>query len=203
MNKPFTNCILGVNVAITNMEDITNLITDHIDELKGQFICLSNVHTTIMAYDDEAYRKIQNAAFLALPDGSPLSFVQRFRGYKDASQVAGPDLMPSLWQATEGTEISHYFYGSSEETIAALRKRLETDYPNLKIAGMESPPYRPLTPEEDEEAIKKSATTLKAFVDSAKGPAPSFVPPGEGSGKSGKNEDAGYKKMLADMKGEE
>ena len=155
MNKPFTNCILGVNVAITNMEDITNLITDHIDELKGQFICLSNVHTTIMAYDDEAYRKIQNAAFLALPDGSPLSFVQRFRGYKDASQVAGPDLMPSLWQATEGTEISHYFYGSSEETIVALRKRLETDYPNLKIAGMESPPYRPLTPEEDEEAIKR------------------------------------------------
>lgn len=155
MNKPFTNCILGVNVAITNMEDITNLITDHIDELKGQFICLSNVHTTIMAYDDESYRKIQNTAFLALPDGSPLSFVQRFRGYKDASQVAGPDLMPSLWKATEGTEISHYFYGSSEETIAALRKGLETDYPNLKIAGMESPPYRALTPEEDEAAIKR------------------------------------------------
>lgn len=155
MNKPFTNCILGVNVAITNMEDMKNLIANHIDELKGQFICLSNVHTTVMAYEDAEYRKIQNSAFVALPDGSPLSFVQRFRGYKDATQVAGPDLMPEIWSVTEHTEISHYFYGSSEETIAALRKRLEKDFPNMKIAGMESPPYRPLTPEEDAEAVKR------------------------------------------------
>ncbi len=155
MNKPFTNCILGVNVAITNMEDMKNLIVNHIDELKGKFICLSNVHTTVMAYEDAEYRKIQNVAFVALPDGSPLSFVQRFRGYKDATQVAGPDLMPELWKATENTEISHYFYGSSEETIAALRRHLETEYPNLKIAGMESPPYRPLTPQEDEEAVRR------------------------------------------------
>lgn len=155
MNKPFTNCILGVNVAITNMEDMKNLIANHIDELRGQFICLSNVHTTVMAYEDAEYRKIQNSAFVALPDGSPLSFVQRFRGYKDATQVAGPDLMPEIWSVTEHTEISHYFYGSSEETIAALRKRLEKDFPNMKIAGMESPPYRPLTPEEDAEAVKR------------------------------------------------
>ena len=49
MKKPFTNCILGVNVAITNMEDITKLITENIEELAGEFVCLSNVHTTVMA----------------------------------------------------------------------------------------------------------------------------------------------------------
>ena len=110
MKKPFTNRILGVNVAITNMEDIVRLITENIQELSGEFVCLSNVHTTVMAYENTAYRNIQNSAFLALPDGSPLSFVQRLRGYKEAQQVAGPDLMPALWKATENTEISHYFY---------------------------------------------------------------------------------------------
>lgn len=155
MKKPFTNCILGVNVAITNMEDITKLITENIEELAGEFVCLSNVHTTVMAYENPEYRKVQNAAFLALPDGSPLSFVQRFRGYKEAKQVAGPDLMPALWKATENTEISHYFYGSSEETIKALRENLRKNYPGLKIAGMEAPPFRPLTKEEDEAAVKR------------------------------------------------
>lgn len=155
MKKPFTNRILGVNVAVTNMDDVVNLITNHLEEMRGKFICLSNVHTTVMAYEREEYRKVQNAAFIALPDGSPLALVQRMRGYKEAEQVSGPDLMPALWKATENTEVSHYFYGSSEETIAALRQNLKEKYPNLKIAGMEAPPFRPLTKEEDEEAVRR------------------------------------------------
>lgn len=155
MKKPFTNRILGVNIAVTNMQDTVKLITEHLEELKGKFICLSNVHTTIMAYESPDYRNIQNAAFLALPDGSPLALVHRLRGYKEAEQVAGPDLMPALWKATEHTEISHYFYGSTQETIDALRENLEKRYPDLKIAGMEAPPFRTLTEEEDEEAIRR------------------------------------------------
>ena len=119
MKKPFTNRILGVNIAITNMQDTVKLIVEQIDELQGNFICLSNVHTTVMSQKDEEYRNIQNSAFLALPDGSPLSLVQRLRGYRMAEQVAGPDLMAELWKATENTEISHYFYGSTPETIEA------------------------------------------------------------------------------------
>lgn len=155
MKKPFTSRILGVNVAITNIQDAVDLITEHIEELKGKFICLSNVHTTVIAEKDLDYRKIQNAAFLALPDGSPLALVQRLRGFKEAEQVAGPDLMPGIWKATENTKISHYFYGSTQKTIDALEKNLRENYPGLKIAGMESPPFRPLTKEEDEAAVKR------------------------------------------------
>lgn len=155
MKKPFTNRILGVNIAVTNMQDTIELILSQIDELKGKFICLSNVHTTVMSDQDEEYKKIQNAAFLALPDGSPLALLQRLRGYKGAEQVAGPDLMPALWKATENTGISHYFYGSSQKTIDALRAQLQKKYPGLAIAGMEAPPFRPLTEEEDKEAVRK------------------------------------------------
>lgn len=155
MKKPFTNRILGVNIAVTNMQDTVQLILSQIDELRGKFICLSNVHTTVMSDKDEEYRKIQNTAFLALPDGSPLALLQRLRGYKGAEQVAGPDLMPALWKATENTGISHYFYGSSQETIDALGKQLRRKYPGLAIAGMEAPPFRPLTDKEDREAVRK------------------------------------------------
>ena len=155
LKKPFTNRILGVNIAVTNMQETVNLIEAQIEDLQGKFICLSNVHTTVMAQEDEEYRKVQNSAFLALPDGSPLALVQRIRGYKEAEQVPGPDLMPALWKATENTGISHYFYGSSQETIDRLKAELEKKYPGLAIAGMESPPFRPLTEEEDREAVRR------------------------------------------------
>lgn len=164
MKKPFTNRILGVNIAITNMQDTVKLIVEQIDELQGNFICLSNVHTTVMSQKDEEYRNIQNSAFLALPDGSPLSLVQRLRGYRMAEQVAGPDLMTELWKATENTEISHYFYGSTPETIEALEKNLKKEYPGIKIAGMEAPPFRPLTEVEDAEAVARINQSGAAIV---------------------------------------
>ena len=164
MKKPFTNRILGVNIAITNMQDTVKLIVEQIDELQGNFICLSNVHTTVMSQKDEEYRNIQNSAFLALPDGSPLSLVQRLRGYRMAEQVAGPDLMAELWKATENTGISHYFYGSTPETIEALEKNLKKEYPGIKIAGMEAPPFRPLTEAEDAEAVARINQSGAAIV---------------------------------------
>lgn len=155
MKKPFTNCILGVNLSITNMQEMINLTLEQLDEMRGEYLCFSNVHTTVMSYEDPEYRKVQNSAFAALPDGSPLSYVQRVRGHKEARRVAGPDFMGEMWKATENTEIKHYFYGSSETTIASLKECLNAKYPNLKIVGMESPPFRPLTKEEDEDAIRR------------------------------------------------
>lgn len=155
MKKPYTCSILGVNVAVTNMRDTINLIMNNTDELKGKYICLSNVHTTVMSHKNPKYRRIQNEAFLALPDGSPLSYVQRLRGHQNAKQVAGPDLMAELCKASENTELKHYFYGGSPETIEKLKESLKKKYPNMKIVGMESPPFRPLSKEEDEEAVNR------------------------------------------------
>lgn len=146
------------------MREVVNLIVNNVTDLRGKFICLSNVHTTVMSEKDEEYRHIQNSAFLALPDGSPLALVQRLRGYRGAEQVAGPDLMPEIWKATEHTELSHYFYGSTQETIEALHKTLIRKYPELKIAGMEAPPFRTLTDEEDRETVERINASGADFV---------------------------------------
>lgn len=164
MKKPFTNRILGVNISVTNMREAVKLIISQIHELKGEFICLSNVHTTVMAKESKEYCKIQNSAFMALPDGSPLAFVQRLRGYKEAETVPGPDLMPEIWKKTEYTDISHYFYGSTPETVQALETTLKKKYPKLKIAGIESPPFRNLSEEEDQEVIKRINGSGAAIV---------------------------------------
>ena len=90
--------ILGTNINVTNMQETTDYLTGNLEQLRGSYVCVSNVHTTVMAYRDEAYRAIQNNAAMALPDGKPLSIVSRKRGYTEAQRVPGPDLMPELFR---------------------------------------------------------------------------------------------------------
>jgi N-acetylglucosaminyldiphosphoundecaprenol N-acetyl-beta-D-mannosaminyltransferase len=42
-----------------------------------------------------------------------------------------------------------FLYGGREETLGELRGRLQTRFPDLQIVGSYSPPFRPLTDEED------------------------------------------------------
>ena len=65
--------ILGVHIAAIDMKTALDYIQQNIRELKGKYICVSNVHTTVMSYENDEYRNIQNSGALALPDGKPLS----------------------------------------------------------------------------------------------------------------------------------
>lgn len=146
--------ILKTNINVTNMKDTIAYLTENLDELKGDYICVSNVHTTVMAFRDEEYRRIQNSAAMALPDGQPLSIVSRSRGYAEAQRVPGPDLMPEILHLSQEKGYTHFFYGSSKDTLEQLKKVLLAKYPKLRITGMYAPPYRELTGEEDENVIR-------------------------------------------------
>lgn len=165
MKNELTYCkILGTNINVTNMEDTIAYLTGNLEQLKGDYICVSNVHTTVMAYRDKAYRRVQNSAAMALPDGQPLSIVSRKRGFSEARRVPGPDLMPAILDLSQKTGYRHYFYGSTEATLEALRTALLRRYPKLQIAGMYSPPFRELTQAEDEEVVRRINDSGADFV---------------------------------------
>lgn len=156
--------ILGTNIDVINMEKAVSYIQKHLRELKGHYICISNVHTTVTAYREESYRQVQNGAILNLPDGKPLSIVQKHRGYKGAGRVPGPDLMPEIFALSEKEGYTHYFYGSKQSTLDALQQKLKEKYPKLHIVGMYSPPFREITPEEDQADIQRINDTGADFI---------------------------------------
>lgn len=156
--------ILGVNISVTNMQETVSYIEGNLERLKGNYICVSNVHTTVMSYENEMYRNIQNSGAMALPDGGPLSVVSRIRGFKEAERVTGPDLMSEIFKISEEKEYKHYFYGSTQETLDELKTKLNRKYPKLNIAGMFSPPFRKLTSEEDDEIIKSINNSKADFI---------------------------------------
>ena len=156
--------ILGVNINVTNMEDTVKVITENLDDIKGDYICVSNVHTTVMSYENESYREIQNSGFMALPDGKPLSIVSKKRGFSEIERVTGPDLMEEIFKISEEKGYSHYFYGSTQETLDMLRKKLGKKYSKIKIAGMYSPPFRKLTEKEDKDIIENICKVNPDFI---------------------------------------
>lgn len=148
--------ILGVNIAVTNMDETVKYLEENIESLRGKYITVCNGHTSVMAFEDMEYRNVQNNAALSLPDGEPLSIVSRRRGYKEAQRVTGPDLMEEMFKrAEEGNGLRHYFYGGTQETLDRLKEGLERNYPNLVVAGMYSPPFRTLTYIEKQEDVER------------------------------------------------
>lgn len=156
--------ILGTKINVTDMEKTVRYIDAHLEELKSHYICVSNVHTTVTAYRDPEYRAVQNGAAMNIPDGKPLSIVQHLSGEKEAGRVPGPDLMPELFRLSEEKGYRHYFYGSTQETLDALKDRLSEKYPEMKIVGMYSPPFRPMTEEEDREAVERINAAKPDFI---------------------------------------
>lgn len=154
MAKEMKMCrILGTDIAVTDMEETVARIEKDIEYLRGQYICIANVHTTVMAYENKDYWKVQHDAAICLPDGKPLSVYSRKHGFPEAKRVTGPDLMGELFSRENG--LRHYFYGGSPETVETLAVKLRERYPKMQIAGMVSPPFRELTEEEDTREIAK------------------------------------------------
>ena len=155
--------ILGVKIAAIDMKWLMSFTKAYIKELSGDYICVSNVHTTVTAYKDREYRKIQNGGIMAIPDGGPLSFVGRRRGYK-MSRTTGPDYMEEVFKLSLKQGYRHFFYGSTVETLDKLKKVLEKEYPGIIIAGMYSPPFRQMTEEEDKAIIKVINSAEPDFI---------------------------------------
>lgn len=156
--------IMGVRIAAINMEWLLDFTGRHIAQLSGDYMCVSNVHTTVTAYEDAIYCGIQNGGIMAIPDGGPLSSIGRKRGYPEMGRTTGPSYLEEILKISAEKGWRHYFYGGTEETLQKLDCVLKQEYPDVQIAGMYSPPFRPLTEEEDACIIRNINETNPDFV---------------------------------------
>jgi|SRR5690606_18768448 len=115
----------------------------------SSYICVANVHMCIEAYDDPTFAKIVNEANLVTPDGMPLAKAIRILYGEDQDRVAGMDLLPDLLKEAEDNGLSCFVYGGSDKMLAKSEQYIEANYPALRC-GFYSPPFRPLTAEEEQ-----------------------------------------------------
>lgn len=156
--------IMGVDIAAIDMEWLVNYLNRNVKDLSGDYICVSNVHTTVTAYEDQEYCRVQNGGIMAIPDGGPLSSVGQKRGFKNMKRTTGPSLMGEIFKISAAEGYRNYFYGSTDETLEKLYSVLIESYPGIQIAGMYSPPFRPMTEDEDRVIVERINETKPDFV---------------------------------------
>ena len=137
--------VLKLHVDLCNYEDAINRISTLARARDGGYVCVANVHVAIEAEDDPKFAELVNAADIVLPDGTPLVWMQKLQGNDDASQVRGPSLMPMMMEFAEREGLRVGFLGGRPDVLERIVARAMEEFPRLKIAYKNSPPFRPLS----------------------------------------------------------
>lgn len=148
--------VCGVRVDAHQIPSATATILDWGREHQGRAVHLVNAGTLSLAARDQRLRDLLARGDLNLADGMPLVWIARLLGFGHMrDRVYGPDLMLDVLEAGLASGVRHYLYGSTPEVIERLAVSLTARFPGLQLAGVESPPFRPLTPAEEEELVER------------------------------------------------
>jgi N-acetylglucosaminyldiphosphoundecaprenol N-acetyl-beta-D-mannosaminyltransferase len=141
--------ILRTRVDATSYRHATGQVLDWAAAGESRYVCVATVNNLIEGCDDPGYNALMEAADLVTPDGMPLVWGLRLLGVPGASRVYGPDLTPLVCEEAARRGVPVGFYGGQDDVLDDLAAGLTTRYPGLRIAYRWSPPFRPLTAEEE------------------------------------------------------
>lgn len=142
--------LLGMRVDATSYEDASQRVMRWAHEERSAYVCVATVHMVMEAFDSLAFRWSVNGADLVTPDGRPLVWALKSLGVRRPSQVRGTDLTAHVVERAAREDLPIGLYGGTPELLKAFTRVLEARYPAARVVCQIAPPFRPLTPEEDE-----------------------------------------------------
>ncbi|GHU70343.1 glycosyl transferase [Clostridia bacterium] len=116
-------------------------------------VSFTNVSGLVSAHRQPTIIEALNSSTINAVDGMPICWIGKFLGIKDCERNSGPDPMKEIITHGLGKGWRHFFYGTTEETLSLLNKKLIEQFPGINIVGMFAPPFRELTNQEDKQII--------------------------------------------------
>ncbi|GLZ75323.1 UDP-N-acetyl-D-mannosaminuronic acid transferase [Actinorhabdospora filicis] len=147
--------VLGVGISAINRDMAVDEVTRWVDTRERHYVCVTGVHGVMESQRDPDLMRIHNESGLTTPDGMPMVWAGHKAGAEWMGQVFGADLMQTVLARAAERGWSSYLYGGKEGVPELLAARLTSRFPELKIAGTYSPPFRALTDEEDAEIVAR------------------------------------------------
>jgi N-acetylglucosaminyldiphosphoundecaprenol N-acetyl-beta-D-mannosaminyltransferase len=146
--------LLGVRVHAVQIPDVIEQMDEWITRRDAcRYIAVTDMHSVMEAQHDAKFRGILNSADLVVPDGFPLIWLARRKGFALRRRVYGPELMLRFCAASTAKNYRHFFYGGAPGVAEDLARRFVKLFPGFQVAGTYCPPFRPLTATEDDEAV--------------------------------------------------
>lgn len=146
--------VLGTGIHLAGWDETVAQMNTWAEFRVGKVICACNVHSLITARSHPQLTAALSAADLVVPDGAPVAWLMRRLGASLQERIDGPTLMWRYCEASQDTGVSCFLYGNTKETLDRLSAQLKRSFPGLRIAGAYSPPFRALTPDEDQQVVQ-------------------------------------------------
>ena len=146
---------LGVRVHAVQIPDVIARMEEWIAKREAcRFIAVTDMHSVMEAQQDERFKAILNSADLVVPDGFPLVWLGRRKGFpRLRRRVYGPELMLRFCEESAPKAYRHFFFGGAPGVAEELARRFASRFSGLVVAGTFCPPFRLLTAEENQAAI--------------------------------------------------
>lgn len=141
--------VLGVGVSAVNQRIALATIAAWIDRRERHYVCITGVHGVMESQRDPALKTIHNQAGMVTPDGMPMVWAHWLHGNAQVGRVYGPDLMLNVGAESIRRGWRHFFFGGGDGVADLLARSLTARFPGLIVAGTHTPPFRPMTDDED------------------------------------------------------
>jgi N-acetylglucosaminyldiphosphoundecaprenol N-acetyl-beta-D-mannosaminyltransferase len=159
-----TATVLGARIDALDWRQCVDRIAAWARARESRCVCLCNAHSVVSARREPAFARVLDSADLALPDGAPVAWTLRRRGFAGQPRLSGPELMWRCCERAAREGLPIFLYGGSDATLRRLTTRLAGEFPGLTLAGAQAPPFRALTGDEDAQAVRTIAASGARIV---------------------------------------
>jgi N-acetylglucosaminyldiphosphoundecaprenol N-acetyl-beta-D-mannosaminyltransferase len=145
--------VLDTFVDTLSLNDALERAGSWTESPKARYVCFCNVHSIVTATVRSDFASTLGNADLVLPDGTPVAWTLKLLGFRTQKRISGPEFMWKYCELAEARQASVFLYGNRPSTLDKLRQVLHESFPNLRIVGSHSPPYRKLSAAEDDAVV--------------------------------------------------
>lgn len=147
------------------VREVIGLATSELDS--GMDVHLCNAYTLALADIEPDFKAMLRQASINFPDGKAVVWANKLL-HRDrqipSDRVYGPDLFLDVFGVGQQFGLRHYLLGSTPEIIANLEVNLRERFPLAEIVGVESPPFRDLTVDEQAQQLSRIRSSTAQVV---------------------------------------
>ena len=132
---------LASRCFVGDLDDAAESLAKHAESGAGGYACLCNVHVLTEALHKASVLHAVEGAALRFPDGEPVAWLLRRMGFETAQRIGGPDLFPRVVERGRGIGLRHVFVGSTEPTLARVRRTMVDRYAGADVADALTLPF--------------------------------------------------------------
>ncbi len=157
--------VLGYEVDHRDLAECLNEMSGWTQDNSCRWFACLNPHSYVEARKDVLFANSLRDADMLVPDGVGIVIASRVLNGKIKQRITGADVFLGLQdRLNQSGGHSVFFLGSTKETLALIQEKMKTDYPNLKVAGIYSPPFKPEFSSEDTDVMVKAINDSGADV---------------------------------------